>query len=524
MVDGSRPAARFNFFDDDFNPAVGSPNRLGNNVRSNIVPSNVVVHNVTSASSSSQHGCSIPQAAQSCDTGTFDSTHDPRQIGIPSHVISNASNGLNLPPARQIGSPYASLRPMPAVISQAPSSSVTPSRIPIAKRVPVSASRRNVTPRSSVMESPRPKSRLSTASATSTGRVSTNTRVVTRNKAATPIQQTISESRITENRTRRGSTLTSDVASADRTRRDSMNVSSISVSANREAPVKTEVSSEALMSVIKVLACKENCLSNIFDGLKTGQTHVSFFCREYWGTTSVETLRGLEALPFPDKLRKQVTIATNLEQLGLAIVSHQSSGLMETCAPATRSRLRNLVYYLHQNLLILLDLLGSRWEVRNPHSVVNMDLVLRSKGFRSIKRGQHVLTLKTHNDLVINVVKQLCRSHTPTASGKVTAMRGLNPGQGSNPAKDVFQFLGDLLRNASYLEKAKGGVLRQKLLNFLRFEEIEKMVEPDEMDQIFSRYGEEILSGVDANGCVSLSQYPVEQKFVSTFQNIRWHR
>eukprot|EP00400_MALV-I_sp_L67-5_P001135 gene1135-671_t len=252
-----------------------------------------------------------------------------------------------------------------------------------------------------------------------------------------------------------------------------------SVSKHREVLV----SGETIMEVIKMLACKENCLSNIFDGLKTGQTHVSFFCREYWGTTGADTHCRLEGMPFGEKLRRQVRIATSLEQIGLALIAHQSSGLMEGVPTAVRSRLRNLVYYLHQNALILLDLFGARWRARTPESDINLDLLIHSKGFRPIKRGHHVMTLKTHNDLVINVVKQICRSHDRPV---------VHSANGRRQTSDVLQYVCDLLKNASYLEKCKGGMLRNRLLQFLRFEEMEKVYEDDTEETdipIFDRFG-----------------------------------
>eukprot|EP00913_Durusdinium_trenchii_P033609 g31462.t1 len=138
-----------------------------------------------------------------------------------------------------------------------------------------------------------------------------------------------------------------------------------------------------LFHVIEQLAALEGALWSILDGLKSNATHVSFFCREYWGTSASHAQLSLEKLGFHERLKRQaarlartrrsrwflrwmsdrywVQQACVLESLSLGVASHLCSGTMQGVSVTIRSRLRNLLYYVHENCLVLLDLVCQRW-------------------------------------------------------------------------------------------------------------------------------------------------------------------
>eukprot|EP00438_Fugacium_kawagutii_P028127 Skav229526 [mRNA] locus=scaffold887:159693:164562:+ [translate_table: standard] len=83
--------------------------------------------------------------------------------------------------------------------------------------------------------------------------------------------------------------------------------------------------------------------------------------KRYWGTSASHAQLSLEKLGFHERLKRQVQQACVLESLSLGVASHLCSGTMQGVSVTIRSRLRNLLYYVHENCLVLLDLVCQRW-------------------------------------------------------------------------------------------------------------------------------------------------------------------
>jgi len=124
-----------------------------------------------------------------------------------------------------------------------------------------------------------------------------------------------------------------------------------------------------LFHVIEQLAALEGALWSILDGLKSNATHCSFFCREYWGTSASHAQLSLERLSCNERLKRQVQQACVLESLSLGVASHLCSGVMQGVSVTIRSRLRNLLYYIHENCLVLLDMVCQRWMLENQAKI-----------------------------------------------------------------------------------------------------------------------------------------------------------
>jgi len=248
-----------------------------------------------------------------------------------------------------------------------------------------------------------------------------------------------------------------------------------------------------LFHVIEQLAALEGALWSILDGLKSNATHVSYFCREYWGTSASHAQLSLEKLVCNERLKRQVQQACVLESLSLAVASNLCSGVMQGVSVTVRSRLRNLLYYIHENCLVLLDLICQRWLAENPVTQLNkwghcpenlnLDILVRVKRYRRLRKGEHIMALRQHNEMIANVVRQLCRGaaskRAPLSSRSVgSGDRSPARGPGANTAQQqaaVLSAVNDILSARMPLDRLRANVIRQKMLQFMRFKPLLKV-------------------------------------------------
>lgn len=265
-----------------------------------------------------------------------------------------------------------------------------------------------------------------------------------------------------------------------------------------------------LFFVIEQLAALEGALWSILDGLKSNATHVSFFCREYWGTSSSQAQLSLEKLGFNERLKRQVQQASVLESLSLGVTSQLCSGTMQNVSVTIRARLRNLLYYVHENCLVLLDLICQRWQTENPITWdrskpkyghcpenLNLEVLVRVKRYRALRRGEHLMALRQHNEMIANVVRQLCRGATtkkvPLTSRSTTGDR--SPGRGYGVERSVPAAVNEVLASRVPLDRLRPSAIRQRMISCMRFEAlVNEAGDPDcpwpQQDQ-YKRYGEE---------------------------------
>lgn len=239
-----------------------------------------------------------------------------------------------------------------------------------------------------------------------------------------------------------------------------------------------------LFHVIEQLAALEGALWSILDGLKSNATHVSFFCREYWGTSASHAQLSLEKLGFHERLKRQVQQACVLESLSLGVASHLCSGTMQGVSVTIRSRLRNLLYYVHENCLVLLDLVCQRWLAEQswrsaepyghcPENL-NLDILVRVKRYRRLRRGEHIMALRQHNEMIANVVRQLCRGATtkrvPLSSRSGDRSPNTARGFGSGSQVSVLSEVNTTLASRVPLDRLRASAIRSKMLSCIRFE------------------------------------------------------
>jgi len=248
-----------------------------------------------------------------------------------------------------------------------------------------------------------------------------------------------------------------------------------------------EADGRGLFHVIEQLAALEGALYSILDGLKSNATHASFFCREYWGTSASQAQLSLEKLNCNERLKRQVQQACVLESLSMGVVSHLCSGVMQGISVTIRSRLRNLVYYVHENCLVLLDLVCQRWLAENPNrweesgkaghcpENLNIDVLVRVKRYRRLRRGEHIMALRQHNEMIANVVRQLSRGGTarrpPLSSrsgGTIGSPRARSPTQGGCHVS-VMTAVSEILASRTPQDRLRPSAIRSKMLQHLCF-------------------------------------------------------
>jgi Dullard-like phosphatase family protein len=242
--------------------------------------------------------------------------------------------------------------------------------------------------------------------------------------------------------------------------------------------------------IVQQLACSENALYNILDGLKQNASHVSFFCREFFGTA--DAALSLEKLPCNERLKRQMHQACVLEQLSIGVTAQITSGSLENVTMAVRSRLRNLLYYLHENCMVMLDFVFQRW-CADGAVPLNVEILLRVRRYRRLRRGEHIMALRQHNEMVLNVLRQLVRGGNPKRAPPAREPRP------AAKARDVLGYVGEILASRAPTDRLRISTTRQRVLNFMRFRPLlaaESQLDcPWPQQDSYERYGSDRFGG-----------------------------
>jgi len=258
-------------------------------------------------------------------------------------------------------------------------------------------------------------------------------------------------------------------------------------------PGKNAVQPPGLIHTIQQLSTLEACLWSILEGLRSDVTYVAFFCREYWGTSASKALASVERFEWSEKLQRQVHLACVLEYLTMALASHLCSGTMREVSMVVRSKLQNLVYHIHENTLVLLDLMRQRMLAKSQGPTValengmnpldlNFDMFLRVDRYRTVRKGEHSTVLKQLNDAIANMLRQLCRQ--ASSASKVSISRGssgmLSPGSpgrtsriGSAPnssERGVLAAVSAALASSTPLDRVLSIKIRASMIQHMHFQ------------------------------------------------------
>jgi hypothetical protein len=131
-----------------------------------------------------------------------------------------------------------------------------------------------------------------------------------------------------------------------------------------------------------------------------------------------------------------------------------------------------------------------RWLAENPNHLdqseksghcpenLNLDILVRVKRYRRLRKGEHIMALRQHNEMIANVVRQLCRGaaskRPPLSSRSIGSPGDRSPGvrgPGGNNAQNsnVLAAVNDILSARMPLDRLRASAIRAKMLSFMRF-------------------------------------------------------
>eukprot|EP00928_Gymnodinium_smaydae_P034531 TRINITY_DN24445_c0_g1_i1.p1 TRINITY_DN24445_c0_g1~~TRINITY_DN24445_c0_g1_i1.p1 ORF type:complete len:681 (-),score=86.45 TRINITY_DN24445_c0_g1_i1:510-2552(-) len=226
--------------------------------------------------------------------------------------------------------------------------------------------------------------------------------------------------------------------------------------ASSSTAVTKRTGAQAISHAIKLLSTLECNLDCILEVVKGKASSVSFFCREYWGSSASTAQVALVDLPWSDPLGRNVRQACILESLSLAVMSQMSSGSMNKVAVGVRLKLRKLVYHVYENCLVSLDLLRKRLKsekgIGADPDYFDFSILAREDRYRELSEGEHAMSYKKNNEAILSILPPLCSG--ATSGGK---------------ADSLVCVVSELLKDVFILERKGPTYVRREMLSRLYF-------------------------------------------------------
>lgn len=159
---------------------------------------------------------------------------------------------------------------------------------------------------------------------------------------------------------------------------------------------------------LEKLIHREEKLSLIHESLLNDQS-LNAICREYWEISNDEALWSVERLLKDTRTKKSMVDSIILESLAISLLLF-CSGHISDWNPIL-NQLRNMIYFIHQNFLTLVDLVLSRLPIEtNPSTwVLTLKSVLKAKKLKPAKRSEHSICLKQNNEIIANCIRTIIR-------------------------------------------------------------------------------------------------------------------
>jgi CTD small phosphatase-like protein 2 len=153
---------------------------------------------------------------------------------------------------------------------------------------------------------------------------------------------------------------------------------------------------------------REEKLSVIHDSLSQ-DISLGNICTDYWEISNDEALWSVERLLKDSRTKKSMVDSIILESLAISLLIF-CSGHINDWSPIV-NQLRNMIYFIHQNFLTLVDLVLSRLPLEASPStwVLTLKTVLKSKKTKSAKRSEHSTCLKQNNEIIANCIRTIIR-------------------------------------------------------------------------------------------------------------------
>jgi CTD small phosphatase-like protein 2 len=173
------------------------------------------------------------------------------------------------------------------------------------------------------------------------------------------------------------------------------------------ATEKSSSIDKQLINLEKIIS-QEKKLSSILDSLNTNDNTLDL-CEDYWQLSNDEALWGIEKLFKEPRTRKAMRDSIIIESLGIALVIFCCSKVSDWTK--INNQMKNMVYFLHQNFLTIIDLILSRLPLEASSSmwVLSLKDSIKSKKTKSAKRSEHPIHLKQHNEIISNCIRTVIR-------------------------------------------------------------------------------------------------------------------
>jgi len=162
-------------------------------------------------------------------------------------------------------------------------------------------------------------------------------------------------------------------------------------------------STESNKQVINLedLLTQEEKLWHILESLRF-QTPLNFVCEEYLDFLNVSSIQNLDNY-FSLKLKSQITLNNILEILSVMCVV--ISAIKQKLNENIISHLKNLLYNVHQNYLILMNLVMQRMprELEKNVWVIKLNSIIAGKQVKNLE-NQDAFLLGENNKLILNIL------------------------------------------------------------------------------------------------------------------------
>jgi hypothetical protein len=103
------------------------------------------------------------------------------------------------------------------------------------------------------------------------------------------------------------------------------------------------------------------------------QSDIALLCEEWWEITHEDNINYLDRLFKDDLVRRSVRQSIILELMSVtvcyAVTSERSSETETPLTVAVLTNLKNLLFYTHQNFLVLIDVIIHRLPPESSHNI-----------------------------------------------------------------------------------------------------------------------------------------------------------
>ena len=174
-------------------------------------------------------------------------------------------------------------------------------------------------------------------------------------------------------------------------------------------------------------ALNEEKLSSILEGLRL-DTEVQKYCEDWWEVTEPNTNSFAQISKFfrEKTMKKEIDIAQKLETISVAWVQFLAQELKVD--KTLHAYFKNLMFYVHQNFLLLIELILQRLPAPSKKNVwaANLKKTVQMKNARHLLSSNEVYpALRHQNEKIINVLKNTC-SLDPLYKGILGMLKGID--------------------------------------------------------------------------------------------------